>query len=284
MSPNRAPPFAYLRRKFTMSAVKSAVRVLQILEHFDEVQAPLGALEVSKALKLPQSSTWALLQTLLSVGYLTLDSESRTYLPTERVSLLGAWAYAPLFGEGRLLDLMKDLRATTRARIVLAAQAGHLVRYIHVLESVPHSAYQQRGAPLPLLKTAIGRLFLSLYAPEDAARIIRRLNAERTEGESPANVGETLKELNEIRRLGYSVSIGRKTPGSGTVAMLIPRVCGRGRPLALGITQDDKVVTKGHANLAKRMRRAIRQHLGDLVSAVDCSAPVSHRRVKRSDG
>jgi len=254
-------------------SVKSTERTVRILEYFDEMQASLTALDVSKALNYPKSSCWGILKTLADLGYLAFEAESRTYLPTERVSLLGAWAYAPLFGEGRLLDLMKDLHGQTGARIVLAAQAGHLVRYIHIVEGqnpkIHHrdsKILQPRGAPLPMLKTAIGRLYLSLYQKEEAARLIRRLNAERAKGDLAISLDDTLKDLEEIRRQGYSISVGRKTPGSGTIAMFLPRACGRGWHLALGITNNGDVIQKMQSDLINQLRAAIERHLGDLIS------------------
>src|SRR3546814_17492015 len=71
------------------SVVKSAGRVLRILEYFDSVQREACVSEISRTLKWPQSSTSVLLKSLVSLGYLQKDRYRRTYRPTRRGSLLG---------------------------------------------------------------------------------------------------------------------------------------------------------------------------------------------------
>src|SRR4051794_8560152 len=81
--------------------VKSAARVLEILEFFDEERAPATARKVAQALGYPQSSTSALLHSLVASGHLRLDARAHTYLPSLRVAMLGSGWLAPrLCGEG----------------------------------------------------------------------------------------------------------------------------------------------------------------------------------------
>ena len=67
--------------------VKSAIRTLEILEYFDEVQQPLNIVAVATALDYPQSSTAALLRSLTTMGYLHYNSRKLTYVPTRSRSL-----------------------------------------------------------------------------------------------------------------------------------------------------------------------------------------------------
>jgi DNA-binding IclR family transcriptional regulator len=71
--------------------VKSAGRVLQIFEFFDEIQREARVAEIAERLHFPQSSTSVLLKCLTQLGYLDFDADSRTFLPSARVALLGAW-------------------------------------------------------------------------------------------------------------------------------------------------------------------------------------------------
>ena len=61
--------------------VKSVARTCQTLVYFDEVQRPLSVVEVSKELGYPQSSTSALLKSLVKLGFLTHDAERRVIFP-----------------------------------------------------------------------------------------------------------------------------------------------------------------------------------------------------------
>ena len=65
---------------------------MKILELFAEQQRPLAITEIApRRLEFPLSSTFGLLRSLVSLGYLNLEAESHTYLPTVRLALLGAW-------------------------------------------------------------------------------------------------------------------------------------------------------------------------------------------------
>ena len=71
--------------------VKSARRVLEILERFEAEKRPLGVSEIAQVLGYPLSSTSMLLNTLARLGYLNLDPASRKFAPTMSVAMLGDW-------------------------------------------------------------------------------------------------------------------------------------------------------------------------------------------------
>jgi hypothetical protein len=102
-----------VRPELPDGVVKSAGRVLQILEYFDEIQRTANVVEIAEMLKLPQSSTSALLRSLVAMGYLYFDRMARTYVPSCKVALLGNWVNSPLFMGGVVLQCMEELRERT---------------------------------------------------------------------------------------------------------------------------------------------------------------------------
>ena len=68
------------------SPIKSAARVLEGLELFSELRAPLRQKYVVERLGYPQSSTTGLLKSLVSVGYLNYHRATRTYFSSIRYS------------------------------------------------------------------------------------------------------------------------------------------------------------------------------------------------------
>jgi hypothetical protein len=75
----RECPIAHPRAKGT---VKSAGRVLQIFEFFDEIQREARVAEIAERLAFPQSSTSILLKCLVDLGYLDYLPEARSFLPS----------------------------------------------------------------------------------------------------------------------------------------------------------------------------------------------------------
>ena len=95
------------------STVKSARRVLEILELFSQGLRKATVMTVANALTYPQSSTSVLLSSLATLGFLRFDPADRTYSPTLRVMLLGSWLQDELFGQGSLVAVMEQLRKRT---------------------------------------------------------------------------------------------------------------------------------------------------------------------------
>src|SRR5439155_290487 len=93
----------------SLAFVKSAGRVLQILELFDELQREARVSEIAERLGFPQSSTSMLLKSLAQLGYLDYDPGSRTFLPSPRVALLGAWLDKGPVRDGSLVRMLEHL-------------------------------------------------------------------------------------------------------------------------------------------------------------------------------
>lgn len=64
--------------------VKSALRVLEILELFDAERRPLRVADIVDRMNVPQSSASMLLKTLVARGYMDFDAASREYCPSVR--------------------------------------------------------------------------------------------------------------------------------------------------------------------------------------------------------
>ena len=207
----------------TERLVKSAARVLQILEFFDRIQRKATVMEVADALAFPQSSTSALLRCLVSLGYLLYDPYTRLYAPSSRVALLGSWVNPHFFSEGQVLRLMKELNERTGDAVVLAVRNGLHVQYIHVIEATNLvRLHLTLGAAHPLARSGAGYAILARLSDAEVTRIVMRTNAERADGESLVNVAELLATLAEVRRQGYAFTTDVILKGAGILAAAMP--------------------------------------------------------------
>src|SRR5260370_15285009 len=94
--------------------IKTARRIFEVLEYFDDVQQPISLKDISVHFKYPVSSASALLKSMVVMGYLDYDVYSRTYMPTMRIATLGTWVQTALFGESRIVALLKHLNEVTQ--------------------------------------------------------------------------------------------------------------------------------------------------------------------------
>ncbi len=184
--------------------VKSAVRVLEILEFIDDSRAPVSVGQVAAALGFPQSSTSALLHSLLAAGYLRHGKRQRTYLPTERVPLLGNWVSSRVVAEGPLLRLASTIAHGSGFAAALVMRTGNDVTCVHALD--PHEVgptWLRTGARLPLASSAPGLVLLSQMPDTEVRKLIHRLNAD-ADPSAIIRVTDLLDRLTEVRRRGFA--------------------------------------------------------------------------------
>jgi len=223
-------------RKPDPQPIKSAMRTLALLEYFRRTKASAAVTEIAAALAMPQSSTSVLLKSLVSLNYLEYDAETRRFLPSYRVALLGDWIQRARFGDKRMTDVMEQLQADTGETVMLGQQIGVGLQYLHVV--VPATQRIQFtvhiGEIRPMSRTGLGQILLSSKSNNQVRAIVRRNNAD--ESDVPAHFRETalVQEIEAIRLRGFSETRGRTTPGANTIGMLV-QSSGKQSLLAMGI-------------------------------------------------
>jgi DNA-binding IclR family transcriptional regulator len=245
--------------------VKSAGRVLRILEFFDVRRGAANVIDVARALQMPQSSTSVLLRSLTLMGYLEYNSRSRTYWPTSRVAILGNWVNPLLVQRGGVLDAMRELSARTGQIAVLAARNALSAQCIHV--TIPEAATEaydcghQIGETHQLATSAPGLIFLSLMPDLEVAKVIRRVNAYSQDGKI-VRVADLLLRLAEIRKKGYAYYFSEGEAGCATLAMQVPNAQG---PLAVALS-GSRTQIEGSFNL---LAATLRSHVAGLTKLAD---------------
>lgn len=259
---SNARPRLLARPRKPAHAVKSAMRALEILEYFDDVQSEAPVLQVAAALGYPQSSTSALLRTLLVAGYLHYNPQRRTYITSARATFLGSWVGTNFAREGRAIELMRALNEETGDTIVLASRNGIYSQYIHVVQATSVARlHMSIGTVRSLASSGTGLVFLSALSDGEITRVVNRIIAERIAPGVSTSPREVLAKVEEIRRLGYSFSTDLVTQGGGMLAAALPR--SKDHPMLVigigGISQNmianrDKLVATLMSHLAEYKR------------------------------
>lgn len=246
------------RMSIPADAVKSAARVLQILELFDTIRGRASVVDVCRELQFPQSSTSALLRTLVDMGYLRYHGSDRTYTLTSRVNLMGSWINQSLFDRQQLIDTMADLGRKTGDAIILGARNDLQVQYIHIIQSTsPARLHVTQGAARPLVQSGIGYALLS---PLPDAEVIRLLNRHNAGLPAARRVDRAvlLAALDETRaRGGCAVSLNTVVKGGGVVAVALPTEPDQ-PAMALGIGGISEVLEHRQTQLVKLLMTAVR--------------------------
>jgi len=237
--------------------VKSAHRVFKILEVFSREQRALSVAEIAVECNFPQSSTSALMRTVVELGYLSFDRVNRTYRPTLRLPLLVNWVSTSLFKGDEILQLMQELSERTNETILLCAENGRYSRYIHLIEATGSlRLHAVAGDVRPYTQTATGLMLLSTWDNRRLAGFIHRANSEEQDPIRRVDLSALIKQLETIRQDGYAVSLGGYIRGGGAVGMLLPRQNDE-PPMSIGIGGPQANVVENSESWIKLMRTLI---------------------------
>lgn len=246
----------------TDQIVKSAGRVLRILELFDVLKREALVSEVSELLGVPQSSTSVLLRSLVVMGYLTYNAPTRAFSPTTRLALLGNWVNAPLLCDGPLIRLMHRLNVRTGQAVVLAVRNHIWSQYIHVVQATsPVRLYLVKGSQRPLACSATGLTLISDLPDSEIKRIGVRYNAEPQEVAVSVPVSVLLQRVQAVRQNGYAFQHDTVTPGAGVVAMRLPSLEKSEERLSIGIAAPTQVLCDRKDDFILALHEEINAHL-----------------------
>lgn len=214
-----------------MSLVKSAQRVLQILEYFDEIRRPASIIMIAEALDFPHSSTTALLRSLVAMGYLSFNSRTRLYQPTEQISLLGSWI-SPLFVQaGNVQRLVENLSEITGLNAALVACNQNDIQCIFSSRRHDTVHFPMRvGEERPIFRSSFGSLFLATRNDSEISFLVRSFNAY-VPPNGRINPEEFLSSVERARRDEYVVGY---ESGLELIGRRLPGFCAA-RPLAIGL-------------------------------------------------
>jgi len=256
--------------------VKSVVRVLEVLELFDRLQREASVGEIARELGYPVSSTSMLLCNLLERGYLRHGPDQRTYFPTPRVTLLGAWIEPLLLPGAEIMRMMARLGEATEETIILAAPIRDQAQYIYVVPATTTMRmHVGPGTMRPLVASGLGRVLLSTMPEEKVRHLVMRHNTGPLAGEECVSLAALQRDLAGIRARNYSVVLRGVTPGAGLISMLLPFEVS-GLPVAIGIGGWVHEIRARQQEYVALLRSEIDFHLRTSRARRNESLPVEH--------
>ncbi len=240
--------------------VKQVANVLELIEYFAQHRRPATLAEVAKHFDWPRSSTFNLLGTLASRGYLYEPRARGGYYPSPKwLSLLQQIERAEPIPE-QLHTLLRVLAERTGETAVLAATSGAYAVFVETVESSHAIRYTASpGKLVPLHVTATGRALLSLLSPSDRASVLRGATFERYTPTTLMSVAAVEKEIQRSLQRGWFEGAAEFTTDLGGVALplYVPH-----RHFALLVAGPMFRIQTRSSELARLMTEEIETHLG----------------------
>lgn len=209
--------------------VKSAARILEIVELLARSSEPLALRDVIVELGFPKSSTHALLQTLVSRGYAARDA-------SERYTLHEACRSGPGWFNGQDAQLiaiaqpvMEHLRDTTGESVFLGVrERDGRVKTICKVVSLSSTRYDaDLGSLIPAHCTAMGRVLLAFWEQKLADEYIARERMVRHTEFTVVSRREIRQIVDTVRTDGVAVCNQELDLGGSGVAAPVRDATGR---------------------------------------------------------
>ncbi|MBO0902280.1 IclR family transcriptional regulator [Jiella sp. MQZ13P-4] len=201
------------------SEVKSAGRILDLLEHLASCREPVTFSAIVGALGFPKSSAHALLQTLIARGHVVQDREGR-YLLVEasRHGFPFRPSEEPLVARAR--PVMERLRDASGETVLLSTMnaRGDIRRLAKCVSRQAVRYDVDLQSPIAAYCTATGRALLAFRSEDEIAAYLDRVSLLSYTGFTITDREALLALLAEVRGRGYAVNDQEFITGSTGIA------------------------------------------------------------------
>ena len=205
-------------------AVKSADRVLDLLELLGRKVKPLSHTDIALALGIPKSSLTQLLRNLVGRGYLAFAPGPNTYA-------LGPAVFALLRHRDGNVDLiaaarpvLERLTAATHESSALSLYRKDCVERVCGVDSPQALTYRMTvGTRFPLYSSSIGKAVLAALPQGERERYLARVKlVPKTEATVKSFAG-LRRQLAKAMQEGVTYSHGEHMPGVSAIATAVRR-------------------------------------------------------------
>jgi IclR family pca regulon transcriptional regulator len=209
-----------LDKKKDRKFISSLARGLSILEAYDMEHPRLGIADLARKTGLSKSTTYRLIYTLRSLGYIIPDGLENKYMLGPKVLSLGYAVLSSLelreIAKPYLLKLFRRVKQTVNLAILDEWNLVYVERF-KTQQIVNINLHV--GSRLELYNTAMGRVLAAFNNEEWLAQYMKYLEKKPEAEPYWKNKGERLLEiLEEVRKDDFAVNDQELTPGLRSVA------------------------------------------------------------------
>jgi len=244
--------------------VKSLRKALDIMEFVSESNSSPSVVQIANHLKLNRTTTYRLVHTLHSQGYLKKDEDKNGYQIGLRLLPLAA----RLLDSDRLrkeaLPHLQELAQKTGERVNLGIIFQGEILYLGGVEkpSLP-MVYTRFGRKAPVHCCSLGKILLAYLPEQEVDRILRQKPLIKITENTITDPRAFKKHLAEIRTQGYAIDNAEHIPGSYCISALIRDTTGTGIA-SISISSGNQEKVKGYLDQLLQTAEVISHLMGYL--------------------
>lgn len=235
--------------------INSVARAIQILELYPKLNAQyLGVSEISKALGLQKTSTFYIVKTLLSMGWLIQETPNGKYKLGSRILRVSAMVSQNVTAEEVILEEMNRLLNEYNEDVVLTAMVDGLPICVEKVHSSNMLRIQSKvGRVGNLVRGSTGKALLA-WQPED---FIQETLEEKLS--DPQEREQLRNNLTQIRQQGYCISVSEQDAGVMSVAVPIRDQSGVARYSLAVVGEEKRMLAKGIDSIQEELVNTVYQ-------------------------
>jgi IclR family KDG regulon transcriptional repressor len=200
--------------------VQSLGRAFSILEEVARHREGIGLADLSKRVGLHNSTTFHLAKTMVSLGYMRQERDSKRYRVGRPLFALAASALDEIEMVNLATPVLEDLSRETGESGHFAVRMGDAV--VVIARTSGTGAFQltdRVGVVRPAHCTALGKIILASLRPDQLKRFLERVELKPSTKKSVTDQSVLLREITEIRRTAIAFDDGEFNPEVRCVAV-----------------------------------------------------------------
>ena len=189
--------------------VQSLGRAFAILEAVARHREGIGLADLSKLVGLHNSTTFHLAKTMVSLGYIRQEKESKRYRIGRPLFALAASALDEIEMVNLALPVLEDLSRETGESSHFSVRMGDAV--VVIARTSGPGAFQladRVGVVRPAHCTALGKVILAALRDDQLKRFLERVELKPSTEKSITEIPALLREIAEVRRTGVAYDDG----------------------------------------------------------------------------
>lgn len=219
-----APPGGRSRSIYDVAVLQKALDLLEVLAD----EPDLGLSELSEKTGASKASTYRMLSTLESRGFVVKRGDTRKYAPGAQLVALSCAVVARLDLAKAARPFMEELKRRTNETINLGILADGQVLYVNILESEQGLRMAAHvGARDALHCTSLGKAILSALPQAEARKLLSAYRRLPNTARTITALEAVMDDLAKVARRGYSIDDEENEVGARCVGVPIRDLSGR---------------------------------------------------------
>jgi IclR family KDG regulon transcriptional repressor len=197
---------AKVKRAMKNEEVKSLKRASQILEYLGSEPSDKSLVDISRNLGFPVATTRRLLITLMEVGFVRRNKETKNYNLGLNFLIISRKVGTGFDFQKISVPYLKELMEKSGETANLVVEDDGEAVYIEQVECSNHLRTANKvGSRAPLYCTAVGKVLLSSRLPEERKKSLADISLRRLTPKTVTRKDQLLRELETVSQKGVAI-------------------------------------------------------------------------------